>query len=358
MALPWFSFNIKKFLAETQRLNTEARGAYLSIKLNYYEQGAPPDDDEVLATITGLALDAWKRHRKVIAPLFQIKGGLWHNADIDVDMLDASSKHEKAVAKARTAAAAKYGKTASGMPQGEPQARPKRGRSTKSASSSAPSKPGAPDQASLENPHLHKQLTTTVVVVNGEGQHDDDAKVQAGLAGKEARKPGSQIDLEEVIAAKLNEPIPLNPLGTTLAETWVPDEQDQQCARGYGMGDSDIQSEVLMFHALNAQHGTFSKNWKATWQIFCSRWADRQTKAKNAVKPRVEVDNTPYKPTVRDWELALGMWQKDQSKWPFKVLGAEPGQGSCRAPVDLMRKYGIDPATGIYRAPAMVRGVS
>ena len=75
-----FGFNIKDFIANTTRLNTEAKGAYLMLLLDYYqnEQG-PPDIAKVLATITVLPLDAWLEHSMVILPLFEIRDGrLWH----------------------------------------------------------------------------------------------------------------------------------------------------------------------------------------------------------------------------------------------------------------------------------------
>ncbi|WP_293880486.1 DUF1376 domain-containing protein [Sphingomonas sp.] len=81
MSLPWFGFNIKDFIANTQRLNTEAKGAYLMLLLDYYqnEQGCPADAD-ICATTCGLSIEAWNRHSRVILPLFTIKAGiLWHS---------------------------------------------------------------------------------------------------------------------------------------------------------------------------------------------------------------------------------------------------------------------------------------
>lgn len=42
MSLPWFPFNGKDFITDTLRLTTEAKGAYLMLMLDYYEQEAPP----------------------------------------------------------------------------------------------------------------------------------------------------------------------------------------------------------------------------------------------------------------------------------------------------------------------------
>jgi uncharacterized protein YdaU (DUF1376 family) len=96
MGLPWFAFNIKDFIANTTRLNTEAKGAYLMLMLDYYEQGQPPpDDDEVLATITGLPIDVWKRHRRVIEPLFDLSivPGRWHHQRVEEECAKGRSRH-------------------------------------------------------------------------------------------------------------------------------------------------------------------------------------------------------------------------------------------------------------------------
>ena len=48
--------------------NTEAKAAYLMVMLDYYEQETPPpDNDAVLATITGLPMDQWLKYRPEIA---------------------------------------------------------------------------------------------------------------------------------------------------------------------------------------------------------------------------------------------------------------------------------------------------
>jgi uncharacterized protein YdaU (DUF1376 family) len=57
MSRPWFPFYVGDYTRDTARLTTEAHGAYLLLMLDYWVNGAPPDDDETLATITKLPAD-------------------------------------------------------------------------------------------------------------------------------------------------------------------------------------------------------------------------------------------------------------------------------------------------------------
>ncbi len=134
-----------------------------------------------------------------------------------------------------------------------------------------------------------------------------------------------------------------NPLGTTLPADWIPLAAEIATAQGYGMGEADIEAELLTFHAYNAQHGTFSKNWTATWSMWCARWKEREAAKPKQAAPRVEVNSTP---TDKHWDFACGMWAKGNSLWSHRSLGPEPGQPGCKCPPKFLAKYNIDPATG------------
>ncbi|MET4187587.1 hypothetical protein ABIB86_000464 [Bradyrhizobium sp. JR1.7] len=133
-------------------------------------------------------------------------------------------------------------------------------------------------------------------------------------------------------------------LGTVLPETWVPDETCIAVAHDHGMTDSDIDGEVLRFHALNAQRGTFSQNWSKTWTLWCAEFKRRATKESAKAPARVEV-SAAYKPSIDEWEKAVERWKANNSHWS-RHYGPEPGMSGCRCPAPLLIAHGIDPATG------------
>lgn len=316
MSLPWFPFHIKDFVANTLRLNTEATGAYLRLMLDYYQQEeGPPDDDEILASITGLPILTWKRHRKVLQPLFKVVDGHWCHDRIEEEIETGLARMAGAKDKAEKAAAARYGN------------KPK----------DAPSKPRASAKQISEHPHSTLTLTSTLSNerVVPAAPNDDARQAENGLEGfKKVPSP----------------PSAPNPLGAPLPETWVPSSIDQDTAREYGMTPTDIEHEVLAFHAYNAQHGTFSHSWSATWRLWCIRWKEREAAKPKPAAARVDVNasaSEPYVPKPAEWERALARWQSgDENGWPRALLGPEPGQPRCRVPRELFEQYNIDPATG------------
>lgn len=142
---------------------------------------------------------------------------------------------------------------------------------------------------------------------------------------------------------------PVSPLGTALPETWIPDEACITVAFEHGMGELDIEPEVLRFHALNAQRGTFSQNWSKTWTLWCAEFKRRAAKDTAKAPPRVEV-SAGYKLTLEQWHAAARRWATTQ-QWSGQ-LGPDPESPACRCPKDILAAHNIDPATGIVRKPA------
>src|SRR5258705_5434511 len=100
MSLPWFPFNVKAYVTDTMRLTTEAHGAYLLLMLDYYSNEAPaPDDDEILSAITKLPVEVWQtKHRKVLAPFFQVTEGRWHHERIEDELRKGQRRYEQTMA--------------------------------------------------------------------------------------------------------------------------------------------------------------------------------------------------------------------------------------------------------------------
>jgi uncharacterized protein YdaU (DUF1376 family) len=94
---PWFPFYVGDYVRDTARLTTEGHGAYLLLMLDYWANGAPPDDDETLASIARLSLENWIKLRQKIEPFFEIAGGRWNHKRIEKELEIAEEKHNKRV---------------------------------------------------------------------------------------------------------------------------------------------------------------------------------------------------------------------------------------------------------------------
>ena len=105
----WMPLYIGDYLSDTARLNTEQHGAYLLIIMDYWKNGAPPDDDAVLSSIAKLTVQAWRKHRPSIAKLFQIEGGEWKHKRIEKELGKATQQSVTAKKRAKAGADARWG---------------------------------------------------------------------------------------------------------------------------------------------------------------------------------------------------------------------------------------------------------
>ena len=87
----WMPLYIADYLADTTRLTTEQHGAYLLLIMDYWRNGALPDDDVALSNITRLSDAAWKKHRPSLARMFQVEDGEWRHKRIDTELERASA---------------------------------------------------------------------------------------------------------------------------------------------------------------------------------------------------------------------------------------------------------------------------
>lgn len=321
MSLPWFSFYTDDYIRNTMHLTTEEHGAYLLLMLAYYGTEKPlPSSDRALAALSKLPMDRWMECRPAIAAFFVEEGALWRHHRIEEEIAERCAKHAQSSARASHAASVKAAKL---------------------RSERAPSRPkSSPKATQLQE---HSLITREREAAAPEGSLSEGQK---GLSGKEGQEG------QHSIVPKPQPPAAPNPLGTQLPEDWVPSDADIATAEAYGMGAADLEQEVLKFHAKHAGEGTFSKNWPATWQLWCARF--KEYHVKNPPKARIEVNSGPYVPTTKDWTAGVLAWARDNGTWPYRKLGPEPGLIGCKCPPEIIRAAGFDPATGLKleRAPS------
>jgi hypothetical protein len=144
-------------------------------------------------------------------------------------------------------------------------------------------------------------------------------------------------------------------MASELPAEWIPsDELCEEVRRNFGMTDADLQSEVPAFHAYNAQAGTLSMDWNATFRLFCKRWKEHRDKQ---VAPRIVLFKTSEKsfvPTDTDFDKAAAFYAQT-GRW-MRDHGPDPTSPACKCPKEILLKHGIDPATGEKLRPIAPSG--
>jgi len=110
----WMPIYVEDYLRDTQRLNAGQHGAYLLIIMDYWVNGPPPDDDEVLATITKSTKKGWQKLRQKLHGFFRIEGGVWRHKRVDHELDRAHAIIEQRQAAGRASAQARANKRANG----------------------------------------------------------------------------------------------------------------------------------------------------------------------------------------------------------------------------------------------------
>jgi uncharacterized protein YdaU (DUF1376 family) len=90
------------YIADTRHLRTVEHGAYLLLIMHYWRKGSLPDNDELLARITGVKLAEWRAMRPIIEAFFQPG---WKHKRIEFELTES----------ARISEAGRRGGKASGM---------------------------------------------------------------------------------------------------------------------------------------------------------------------------------------------------------------------------------------------------
>ncbi len=104
----WMPLFIGDYLRDTSRLTTEQHGAYMLLIMDYWTNGAPPDEDAVLASITRLSSGDWKKARQAISRLFRIADGVWYHKRIEEELKNAAENSKRNIERAKKAAAKRW----------------------------------------------------------------------------------------------------------------------------------------------------------------------------------------------------------------------------------------------------------
>ena len=104
----WMPLYIADYLSATSRLTTEQHGAYLLLIMDYWKNGAPPNNDQVLAQITKLSPDAWSNARSMLQPFFEVRDDLWFQHRIETEMVKAKHNKQANVKRGKAGAEARW----------------------------------------------------------------------------------------------------------------------------------------------------------------------------------------------------------------------------------------------------------
>lgn len=296
MSLPWFAFNVADYVTATMRLSTEAHGCYLLLMLDYYATEGPcPDDDEQLAAITRVSVEVWReRHRRVLAPLFDVRDGKWTHARIEQEIAAGHAKHEKFSQRAKTAINARWKNTTSKQ------------------------------QESLEV----TQTQTHILSLSREDVEGKRDETEAAIAVEVPTEP----ERRSLTAIDMN----YRPPAAVEAEILAYTE-----ASSY-----HLELQKFVFH--HREKGSLSEDWEASFRLWMTRFKEFSEKAaaKSRGKPRVVLNQEPEPEHQPNWDWHLSRWLNNESTWRRATAGPEPGQPGCQVPPEMFAKHGIDPATG------------
>lgn len=309
MNRPWFPFYVGDYTRDTARLTTEAHGAYLLLILDYWVNGAPPDDDEVLATITKLPVSIWRKRRSSIASFFKMKDGRWVHSRIEKEIEAANEKHQK-----RVEAGGKGGKAKANGKQ-----------NPSNATSNAASNARAEDEA-----------------LPYQSQSQSHPPSNPEPKSRESNSPSKNFG---VIEGGQDRAIPID-------ENYEPSDRAIEYAYSLGMKKADLNAELSKFIALSMASRITSYNPDMNFKVFCDRWLEFKLRRDPNWKPEPAPTVVEVKPFVLVIEntLEASCWaqhNRDRGLRPlFFCKQIKDGNEVIAARCDTLFPPGYDEATG------------
>lgn len=106
----WMPFFVGDYLASTMNLTRDQHGGYLLLLFAMWKGGGElVDDDGDLAAIVKATPAEWRKLRPKLERFFTIANGVWTKGRVTKDLDAAQQRKAKAIAKAASAAAARWG---------------------------------------------------------------------------------------------------------------------------------------------------------------------------------------------------------------------------------------------------------
>ena len=105
----WMPLYIAEYLADTSRLTIEQHGVYLLLIMDYWRNGPPPDNPEILARIVGATPDQWLAISPPVRRLFQVVSGQWRHKRVEAELLRAQEISDNLSDRGKQGAEARWG---------------------------------------------------------------------------------------------------------------------------------------------------------------------------------------------------------------------------------------------------------
>lgn len=174
------------------------------------------------------------------------------------------------------------------------------------------------------------------------GDRDDERN---GLQGRGPDRTGPDMNRpEEKSREGERAPAKVAPqgLGSQVHSAFIPLPEAIERCHEQGATDDEIDGEVRKFIAHHQIKQTFSPNWDASWAKWWENWKPHKNKHTKAKTPASS--NAPI-----DWDSVLTDFKKfgRWSKW----AGPDLDSPACRAPAEMLAKYGLSIVSAAISAP-------
>jgi len=250
----WMPLWVGDYLADTQHLTMAEHGAYFLLMMAYWRNRGPlVDDDKRLAAIVKVTPKEWKALRSTMAEFFQVDAGRWSHKRIEAELSGADVRSEKAAAKAKAAAQARWGN------------------SSKDAKSNAPSMPQAVPKDMHEvcpspSPSpigIHTGLENTKTSVCADPHTQFSEKFRAAATSR------PELDIDAVWA-KFNDHYPPDKRTVARWKTWLTNEHAPRVSSAGAPSTSDPDSRSSI-EAMGVAKGIGKWSELEQWSVYRDR---------------------------------------------------------------------------------------